>query len=463
MLSPNHIAGGILFTATFAAIGGQNIFEHPSHLALAVFAALLPDIDNPQAAMGRVFRPVSRWIFVHYGHRTITHSLLALCSSTLAFYWLPTDWTQHVPGLGVLTWHHPPTQFWFWGYLSHLLLDMCTLQGVALFYPFRKNPCVLPGNPAFRMRTGNLKAETLVFCIFLGLGFFLRPLFKNGWWTSYNRFFANLAHLDSEQHKTSDLLRCTYTVQDGSRDRSGEGLVVATAETKAVLLENERFTVLDEHKDVVRQVLPTHTGQAFGFKDTTFAGLPEQTLNDLLAHRYIISADIQSNGAPFESTSTRDPIPWKGTRFKSEYLTGLYVRALYDSTRLDSIFFQESPRLLSLYQEISIERQREAAAREAWQNTLERIRTMRRSAATTADLYAREQITREADALERRTREPDTRQTRIPELLIQIDQVRREDARSLAGKQAAAARKYGPRETLFTGMIRVFWYGKPPP
>jgi inner membrane protein len=463
MLSPNHIAGGILFTGTFAAIGGQNIFAHPSHLALTVFAALLPDIDNPQATIGWTARPVSRWIFVRYGHRTITHSLMALCSSSLAFYWLPADWTQYIPGLGTFTWHHPPTQFWFWGYLSHLVLDMCTIQGVALFYPFWKNPCVLPGNPAFRMRTGNLKAEALLFCIFLGLGFFLRPLFKNGWWTSYNRFFGNLSHLDSEQHKTTDLLHCTYSLQEGSRERQGAGFVVATAESKAVLLENERFTVLDDRKDVVRQILPTHTGIPFGFKDTAFAGLTGQELNGLLARRYVVSVEIQSNGAPFEVTSNRDPIPWKGARFKSEYLTGLLVRPLYDSTMIDSVFFQESPRLLSLYQEIAIERQKEADARDAWQNTLARIRNMRQSATQTPDLYAREQITRDADALERRTREPESHPTRIQELLIQIDQVRREDARTLAGKRAAASRKYSAHETRFTGLARLFWYEHPPP
>jgi inner membrane protein len=462
MLAPNHIAFGILFTGTFAAIGGQNIFADPSHLAIATFAALLPDIDNPKAAVGWVLRPVSRWIFVHYGHRTLTHSLLALGLATGFFHLLPADFTCTIPGLGAHTWHHPPTQFFLWGYASHLLLDMCTLQGIALFFPFRKNPCVMPGNPAYRVRTGDVRTETVFFFIFVGLCLFLQPLFKNGWWTSYNRFFANLRHLDSEQRKTADLLQCQYILQEGSLEHTGTGVVAATTETRAVLIENNRFVVLDDAKQVVKQVLPAHTGLPFGSRDTQFAGLTEMEVNRLFAGKYVLSADFQSSDGAFEVSNAAGPPAWKGVRYKSDYVSGLYIHAAYDSTRTDSVFYQESPRIRTLYEEIRIERGKDVEAHEAWQNALVRLHTLRQTATQTTDLYERERLTREADALQRSAREPENHDARILELLAQIDQERRTDARNLAGKLARNGRKTAPAEIRFSGSARFFWYGKPP-
>jgi inner membrane protein len=38
-------------------------------------------------------------------------------------------------------------QLFYFSVLSHLIFDMVTLAGIPLFYPFYKNPCVLPANP----------------------------------------------------------------------------------------------------------------------------------------------------------------------------------------------------------------------------------------------------------------------------------------------------------------------------
>jgi inner membrane protein len=56
---------------------------------------------------------------------------------------------------------------------------MVTLAGIPLFYPFIKNPCVLPANPEMRIRSGNIdkKEYSFMFCFLLS---FMQDLFANG-------------------------------------------------------------------------------------------------------------------------------------------------------------------------------------------------------------------------------------------------------------------------------------------
>ena len=122
MMSPNHIYGGFILTATVASICGENILASPYAIAVCVVSSLAPDIDNPRAPIGFILLPLSKWLNRKYGHRTITHTALALFLSTFVCY--------------VCNFY---TLIWFLGYLIHLVLDMVTLQGVPLFYPFYKN------------------------------------------------------------------------------------------------------------------------------------------------------------------------------------------------------------------------------------------------------------------------------------------------------------------------------------
>lgn len=79
------------------------------------FSALLPDIDCPDSTVGKLVKPLSWLITRILGHRTVFHSLWI----PLALYFLPAPYNLPVT----------------LGYLSHLLLDMLTPEGIIPLWP----------------------------------------------------------------------------------------------------------------------------------------------------------------------------------------------------------------------------------------------------------------------------------------------------------------------------------------
>ena len=156
-------------------------------LMLVGFGALLPDVDHPEGRLGnsrlfgvhffRVFPPLLGVIGVLYkvltvpiaalfrlfgvrlrghgfranfGHRGITHSLLALAvivalgeAPLFPWHWLH---------LGLLI---------GWGYASHLLADALTKQGVPLLWPLDRRLGFPPFRP-LRLTTGTFAEYALV-------------------------------------------------------------------------------------------------------------------------------------------------------------------------------------------------------------------------------------------------------------------------------------------------------------
>lgn len=93
----------------------------------------IPDLDSPNSYVGRWFPWLSEPIAYSFGHRTLTHSLPFLVVVGLFAWPLSSGyWLALVGGVG-----------------SHLLVDMMTLSGVALFYPSTAR-CVLPGSARYR-------------------------------------------------------------------------------------------------------------------------------------------------------------------------------------------------------------------------------------------------------------------------------------------------------------------------
>jgi len=93
-------------------------------IALVAFCGNLPDIDTSYSHIGRLLWPLSRFIERRFGHRTVTHSLLALGLVTAAAYAA----RYYVP----IAWPWAPL-----AYASHLLLDMIVggSTGVPLLWP----------------------------------------------------------------------------------------------------------------------------------------------------------------------------------------------------------------------------------------------------------------------------------------------------------------------------------------
>src|SRR4051812_14632718 len=77
MMARSHVVVGVASWIVAAPL----LHLPPADLtgvALAVFGALLPDIDHPQSWVGRRIRPVSTALAAALGHRGITHSALAV-------------------------------------------------------------------------------------------------------------------------------------------------------------------------------------------------------------------------------------------------------------------------------------------------------------------------------------------------------------------------------------------------
>ncbi|MEZ5044154.1 MAG: metal-dependent hydrolase [Saprospiraceae bacterium] len=315
MKLPNHLAGGTLITAILSSLSGLNVFQSLTTIITMLVATTLPDIDHPKSVIGRTCKPISLFINRRWGHRTITHSLITLLILTLFLAILEK---------GIID-KNTLSLIFFYAYLSHLLLDMVTLMGVPLLYPFSKNPFVLPGNPRYRIRTGDIRAETIAFCLFILLSISLRPLFQQGFWTSYNRLFGTMHHLAAEFKKADDLLEVTYYGKRGTETIQGKGLCIEADINKAILIENDKFVVLDKGKMIIDKVIPTHTGRQFTFSQIPLIAVTVDSLNTLLHNQWIKEIDLSAE-SPFRTIA--NGIPSEQKRFKSQLLTSIWFQEI---------------------------------------------------------------------------------------------------------------------------------------
>lgn len=121
-MAGSHIALGA--AAWFAAAQRLGLPAlDPALLGLAVFGALLPDIDHPKSWVGKKLWPVSLLCARLLGHRGITHSALAVLGCTVLL--LSQDVPMAITAPLVV------------GYLSHLGADLLTPAGLRLAWPLR--------------------------------------------------------------------------------------------------------------------------------------------------------------------------------------------------------------------------------------------------------------------------------------------------------------------------------------
>ena len=138
MTAPTHAA----FALTCGLVAGAP----ESCLGLLAAGALLPDLDHPQSALGRLFfflaMPINRYL----GHRRSWHGFFLWGLVTLSgFFFVPLAW------IGA-------------GALSHVFLDCLNVSGVQAFSPFSEKICVL-FDRRFRIVTGS-QAELALLVIF---------------------------------------------------------------------------------------------------------------------------------------------------------------------------------------------------------------------------------------------------------------------------------------------------------
>jgi inner membrane protein len=85
MTAPNHIIGGVVITGLLGSFLNLNILANPIYIASTIFGSLIPDINYTKPTIGKIFRPISKYLNRRYRHRMITQPLLAMFGSFLLF------------------------------------------------------------------------------------------------------------------------------------------------------------------------------------------------------------------------------------------------------------------------------------------------------------------------------------------------------------------------------------------
>ncbi len=127
MMAGSHVVVGVA-AWTWAAphLGAPSL--DPLALGLATIGAMLPDIDHPSSWIGRRLRLISRPLAATFGHRGVTHSMVAVLACLVVLHWQGFSRAAIDP-LAV-------------GYLSHLAADLLTTSGLRLAWPSRRRQSI---------------------------------------------------------------------------------------------------------------------------------------------------------------------------------------------------------------------------------------------------------------------------------------------------------------------------------
>jgi inner membrane protein len=443
MTAPNHIIGGIVITGLFGSFLNLNILANPIFIASTIFGSLIPDIDYTKSTIGKIFRPISKYLNRRFGHRTITHSLLAMFGSFLLFAIIESTFFDRTT----------TSKIYLLGFFSHLVLDMMTVQGVPLFYPFLRNPCVLPGNPNARFKTGNLHSETMIFCFFLLSLVFLQPLFENGFWTQYNRYFGTPKHLASEFHKSPDALNVKYTVKKGTEIIKGNGICIEANDAGIVLLEETRFHVLNKNKYTILEVIPEHIGKQLFFQTQHFIEISIDSLNQLVQQNPIKFLDIHSNQ---NFQIVQNSIHSSTHQFKTDYPSSLFFQEEQKeiNTPFVTLFFP-NPRIKTIQLQIDflINKGQDLKANQSKKQT--QLDSLKSLFFSYENPTQKEAIYQKIKQLEK-VKLPTFDSTKIQELKAKLVELQKADANKFAEKNikiANSQKEYKKPKTTFTGMI----------
>ncbi len=185
MNAPAHIAFSLLWGGLWASAAsnrevafGLNTLTAQCALA-TVIGGLVVDLDNRTAPVSRALPFLSRAISRRFPHRTLMHSFMGLALSSGVVYGLLSLavifglWTGGKAG-GLIT------QFFAWGFLSHLLLDTTTRRGVPYFWPLLKNPLGYPSFEEDRIISGDRRWEIITIAVSLAGFAFLVPVIRQG-------------------------------------------------------------------------------------------------------------------------------------------------------------------------------------------------------------------------------------------------------------------------------------------
>lgn len=251
MLAPTHGVFGVFLTLIILAVFGIEASLHWSILLVAVMGSIMPDLDHPRSAVGRLFSFASVPLERKFGHRTVTHSLLGwtIATGIAAIVGILITTAESFASLKMI----PTDLIVRWvaafsiGYLSHILIDMLNPRGVQLFWPSDARDVIVK-DPALRPESGS-KAEILIFAILVGLMLLSFPLSKYGLMTSFRWLLATPEAAIEEFKNTSTKTYVIFTgilAQTRTPIQGKAEILEAKNKRLIVTYEGNIYTLSDE-------------------------------------------------------------------------------------------------------------------------------------------------------------------------------------------------------------------------
>jgi hypothetical protein len=153
-----------------------------------------------------------------------------------------------------------------------------------------------------RFRSGNMKSEAIALFIFTFVLFSSYDLFKNGFWTTYNRSFGTIKHAFREFRDSENIVLVAYEYSFNGLPKKGTGYIIDADEnhlelySRADSFSEGRIIIIDSKDNRTKNisVQPTKTNYKYSVEDFKFFNLPLQRLNDTLHHK-IVSGKILSS------------------------------------------------------------------------------------------------------------------------------------------------------------------------
>ena len=218
MTAPTHAAFGVLW----AALAGTGYLN----AVACAFGALLPDLDHPQSAIGRILFFVSQPLNDRFGHRGLVHGFVV---------WLPLLVAATFSGLEVVQWIAL-------GGLSHILIDMYNTAGVRAGEPFSSRVFVCFKSD-WRINTSSVQ-EILVFIgIFIAISV-TQYSYTLGGPRKLINMLTKSPKITAEEYTRAGLKRCmvkgTFRWADG-RTQDVEWLVVGLEGENLVFWDGEEL------------------------------------------------------------------------------------------------------------------------------------------------------------------------------------------------------------------------------
>ena len=121
-------------------------------------------------------------------------------------------------------------------------------------------------------------------------------LFENGFWTSYNRSFGTLRHVEREFKSSPTFVEVDYKYLFNGNEITGNGYVIEATENESIIFTNQNQILnLTTNDNRIRdiEILPSRSNTIFKIETQNFYSISIDSLKSLMKNK-IVSGQITS-------------------------------------------------------------------------------------------------------------------------------------------------------------------------